>query len=113
MTAPRELPICPYPDSFISDCPVSGHTYVPGEDFPRHTWGEEATPQSSPEERIDAVRKEMIRELIIPQLERFTAWLESRGIRPMRVRPGSDSDIDTWTWPELMQEWYREMEAFS
>lgn len=107
-----ELPICPYPDSFISDCPVSGHTFVSGEGFPRHTWGEEAAAQPTPEERIEAVRKEMIQKLIVPQLERFTKWLESRGVVPIVRHTGTETE-DERTWSELMQEWYREMESFS
>lgn len=66
------------------------------------------------ERQIEAVRQEMVRKLIIPQHERFTAWLESRDIHAVTFLVGYGGQIDReWTWPELMQEWYREMEAFS
>lgn len=68
----------------------------------------------TPEERFEAVRREMTQKLIVPQLERFTAWLESRGIEPIVFEVGhGDQVAQSWTWSELMQEWYREMESFS
>lgn len=68
----------------------------------------------TPEERIEAVRKEMITKLVIPQLERFTAWLERDNITPIRLAGGGGTEVDeTFTWAEIMQQWYREMESFS
>jgi hypothetical protein len=57
----------------------------------------------------------MIDELIIPQIERFTTWLESRGISPVELDDsGRFLEIRRgYSWSEIVQKWYREMESFS
>lgn len=53
--------------------------------------------------------KDVTRPASPDQFERFTDWLKSRQIRPMRVRAGG-TDIDVLAWPDLAVEWRRETE---
>jgi hypothetical protein len=59
----------------------------------------------------DEERREMIKTLVIPQIERFTAWLEQDDITPVRLSGGEADEV--FTWPEIRQQWYRHMETFS
>lgn len=72
------------------------------------------TPEQRAQQELADIKRELVKSLVVPQLERFTAWLESRDIHPVTFLVGYGEQVDKeWTWPELMQEWYREMEAFS
>jgi hypothetical protein len=41
----------------------------------------------------DEERREMIKTLVIPQIERFTAWLEQDDITPVRLSGGEADEV--------------------